>query len=136
MPCISMGSETPVLPVNTLSIKLDGITPFISPMLSESLERIEKGKAILPHHLRIGVATSLALRQARILDPLAVALIPREGRHCLQPGGSDGRQFVERSPEGLRYQFEAIHHTDSREHMRRVGALLAPCFDESHCPTL
>src|SRR5882762_4661481 len=36
MPCISMGSETPVLPVNALSIKLDGITPFISPMLSES----------------------------------------------------------------------------------------------------
>ncbi len=32
-----MGSETPVLPVNALSIKLDGITPFISPMLSESL---------------------------------------------------------------------------------------------------
>jgi predicted nucleic acid-binding protein len=37
MPCISMGSETPVLPVKALSIKLDGITPFISPMLSESL---------------------------------------------------------------------------------------------------
>src|SRR6266446_5267622 len=37
MPCLSMGSETPVLPVNALSIKLDGITPFISPMLSESL---------------------------------------------------------------------------------------------------
>ena len=37
MSCISMGSETPVLPVHALSIKLDGITPFISPMLSESL---------------------------------------------------------------------------------------------------
>ena len=36
MPCLSMGSETPVLPVNALSIKLDGITRFISPMLSES----------------------------------------------------------------------------------------------------
>ena len=93
------------------------------------LERVEEGKAILPHHLRIGVATGLALRQARILDPLAVALIPREGRHRLQPGGGDGRQFVERSPEGFRHQFEAIHHTDGREHMRRVGALLAPCFE-------
>ena len=37
MSCISMGSETPVLPVHALSIKLDGITPFIFPMLSESL---------------------------------------------------------------------------------------------------
>jgi hypothetical protein len=36
MPCISMGSGTPVLTVNALSTKLDGITPFISPVLSES----------------------------------------------------------------------------------------------------
>ena len=41
MLCISMGSETPVLPVNTLSIKLDGITPFISPMLSESQQPLK-----------------------------------------------------------------------------------------------
>ena len=99
------------------------------------LQRIEEGKAILAHHLRIGVATGLALRQARILDPLAVALIPREGRHRLQPGGSDGRQLVEGGPEGLRHQFEAIHHTDSREHMRRVGALLAPRCEQPHGAT-
>jgi hypothetical protein len=38
IPCISMGSGTPVLTVNVLSIKLDGIAPFISPVLSESLK--------------------------------------------------------------------------------------------------
>ena len=37
IPCISMGSGTPVLTVTVLSIKLDGIAPFISPVLSESL---------------------------------------------------------------------------------------------------
>ena len=36
IPCISMGSGIPVLTVNVLSIKLDGIAPFISPVLSES----------------------------------------------------------------------------------------------------
>src|SRR5437870_12796047 len=47
MPCISMGSEIPVLPVNALSIKLDGITPFISPMLSESLRARSTQKSSL-----------------------------------------------------------------------------------------
>jgi hypothetical protein len=75
------------------------------------------------------------LWQARILDPLAIALIPLKGRQRLQPGGSDGRQRVERGSEGLRDQFEAIHHPDSREDMRRVGALLAPRFEQSHGPT-
>src|SRR5262249_58894386 len=36
IPCSSIGSGTPVLTVNALSIKLDGITPFVSPVLSES----------------------------------------------------------------------------------------------------
>ena len=36
MPCISMSSGSPVLTVNALSTKLDGITPCISPVLSES----------------------------------------------------------------------------------------------------
>jgi len=34
-----MGSGTPVPTVNVLSIKLDGIAPFISPVLSESHRR-------------------------------------------------------------------------------------------------
>jgi hypothetical protein len=33
MPCISMGPGIPVLTVNVLSIELDGIAPFISPVL-------------------------------------------------------------------------------------------------------
>jgi hypothetical protein len=45
------------------------------------------------------------------------------------------RQLVERGPERFGYQFEAIHDADGREHVRRVGALLAPRFDESHRPT-
>ena len=36
-----MGFGTPILTVNTLSIKLDGIAPFISPVLSESLTDTE-----------------------------------------------------------------------------------------------
>ena len=37
IPCISMGSGMPILTMNVLSIKLDGIAPFISSVLSESL---------------------------------------------------------------------------------------------------
>ena len=79
------------------------------------LERVEEGKAILPYHLRIGVAARLALRQARILAPLAGAFIPREGRHPLQPGGGHRRQLVERGPKRFGHQFEAMHHPDGCE---------------------
>jgi hypothetical protein len=58
------------------------------------VQSVEELEAIFAYHLGIGVAAGLALRQARILDPLAIALIPRKGRHGLQPGGSDGRQLV------------------------------------------
>src|SRR5262245_50026480 len=53
MPCISMGSGTRILTINAMSIKLDGIAPYISPKLSESLWmtqrlcRIQKGKPLL-----------------------------------------------------------------------------------------
>ena len=44
MPCISMDSGSPVLTVNALSTKLDGITPFISLVLSESqINRFTRG---------------------------------------------------------------------------------------------
>jgi hypothetical protein len=94
------------------------------------LQCVEEDKTILAHHLRIGVATSLALRQARVLDPSPIALIPCEGRQLLQPGRGHGGQFVEGSPEGFGHQFKAIHHPDSREYMRRVGALLPPRFEQ------
>ncbi len=50
IPCISRGSGTPVLTVNALSIKLDGIAPFISPVLSESLrgERRQTAQLLYP----------------------------------------------------------------------------------------
>src|SRR5215471_8306942 len=58
---ISMGSGIPVLTVNMLSIKLDGIAPFISPALSEShngacarLEtrgQVQHACCLTPYHL-------------------------------------------------------------------------------------
>src|SRR5262245_33375660 len=50
-----MGSGTPVLTVNALSTKLDGITPFISPVLLESQQHglpicnVFKALMITPH---------------------------------------------------------------------------------------
>ena len=79
MPCISMGSETPVLPVKALSIKLDGITPFISPMLSESqLVKKEMGdhgktpsyrwrnEGILPSFQAVGISRRLEVHDRMV----------------------------------------------------------------------
>ena len=56
IPGISIGSGTPVLTVNALSIKLDGIAPFVSPVLSESLgvyhhASLREGSTHLPRAL-------------------------------------------------------------------------------------
>ena len=90
------------------------------------VQSVEEVEAILAYGLGIGVAFGLPLRQPRIFDPLAIALIPYQGGQALEPVGCHRGQGVEGSAERLGHEFEAIHHPDSRKHMRRVGALLAP----------
>ena len=85
-------------------------------------------KPAAPHHLGIGVAAGLALWQTRILDALAIALIPRQGGEPLPPGWRRGGHGVEGGPEGFRDQFEPMQHAHGGEHRRRVGALLPTSF--------
>jgi hypothetical protein len=78
-----MGSGAPVLTVNTLSIKLDGITPSISLVLSESQLRAEgvevlsadvaRLSPLVPKHIHFQGRYSFALAEAvaqRALRPL------------------------------------------------------------------
>ena len=99
------------------------------------VEDVEQDKPILPHRLGVGVAVGLPLRQARILDPLAIALVPLKGRQPLQPGGGDRRQLVESGPQRLCHQFQPVEHPDRRQDMGRVGALLATGFEQAQGPT-
>src|SRR5262245_13335763 len=67
MPCISIGSGTPILTMNALSTKLDGIASFISPVLSESQEASLCTHDELWHGAEmIHVSTSFYARQTPI----------------------------------------------------------------------
>src|SRR5712691_8321986 len=102
MPCISMGSETPVLPVNALSIKLDGITPFISPMLSESLH-----EGVIYRHI---ILTVPAMFRPTFYQNAAVLLsaFMRCGGQCLDDFYSTVRG------KALRGGYITVLHTHGR----------------------
>ena len=44
----------------------------------------------------------------------------------MEPVGRDRGHRVQRGPEGFCHEFEPVQHADRGEHVRRVGALLAP----------
>src|SRR5262245_5536896 len=80
IPCISTGSGTPVLTVNLLSIKLDGIAPFISPVLSESpvppffVRTLPGGVPVMRHILKRSPTADKRLR----LPPSFSCIAPQQ----------------------------------------------------------
>ena len=90
--------------------------------------------AILADHLRIRLPCGCVLGELRLLDPPAIALVPRQRGHRLEPGGRDRRHRVQGGPERFRHEFEPVQHPDRGEDMRRVGALLAPGGEQAQGP--
>ena len=91
-------------------------------------------EAILADRLRIRLAFGLVLGQTGLLDPPAIALVPRQRGHGLEPVGRDRGHRVQRGPEGFRHEFEPVQHADRGEHVRRVGALLSPGLEQAQRP--
>ena len=80
------------------------------------------------------LAFGLVSGQARVLNTLAIALIPRQGGHVLQPLGRDRGHGVQRGAEGFCDEFEPVEHADGSEHMGRIGALV-PTGCQEPCAT-
>jgi len=91
-------------------------------------------EAILPHHLGIRLTFSRVLGQTRVLNPPAIAVVPRQRGHGLKPVGRDGGHRVERRAEGFRHEFETIQHANGGQHMRGVGTLLPAGLEPTHHP--
>jgi hypothetical protein len=85
----------------------------------------------------IDLACGLGLGQPGLLDPPAIALVPRQRAHSLEPVRCHCGQRVERGAEGFRDEFEPVEDADRREDVCRVGALLAPgCQQPQRLATL
>jgi hypothetical protein len=99
------------------------------------IDGIQHPEAICTDGLRVGVTRAFGAGQAGVLDPLAIALIPFDGRERLQPLGCHSGHVMQRGPERLGHQCQPTEDPHGREDMRGVGALLAPRLEESPCAT-
>ena len=82
----------------------------------------------------IGLAGGLGLRQPGLLDPPAIAFVPRQRAHGLEPVGRHRGQRVERGAEGFRHEFEPVKDADRGEDVGGVSALLAPGGEQAQGP--
>ncbi len=73
----------------------------------------------------------LAVREAVRFTAVGVALKPVLGHPAEQPVRSHDGQAIQGSAQGFPNQFEAVEIANGGKHMRRIGALRAPRFDET-----
>jgi hypothetical protein len=91
-------------------------------------------EAILAYRLGIRLTFSRVLGQTRILNPPAIAVVPRQRAQSLEPRGRDGGHRVECCTEGFRHEFEPVQHPNGGQHMGGVGALLPAGLEPTHGP--
>ena len=72
------------------------------------------------------LAGRLALRQAQVIDPLPVHLLPGRVDHPGQPARRRGGQRLQRRPHRLPGQLQPVQVPDPGQHMRGIGALPPP----------
>ena len=99
------------------------------------LHRVEEGIPVLAHCLGIGLTLRELAGQSGILNPFAIALIPRQRGDPLEPGRCARGDRVQGGPQRLRHEFQAREYTDRRQDMGRVGTLLLPGLEQPHRPT-
>ena len=69
------------------------------------------------------------MAQARILDPMAIALKPVRADLLDQPIRREGGQIIQSRSQGFPNTFQVGKRTDACEYMRRIGALFASGFE-------
>jgi hypothetical protein len=76
------------------------------------------------------LARRIGLRQAIVLNPTGIALVPLGRSQGLQPGRRHHRHFVQGRAQGLPDALKTVQTTDSGQHMRGVRPLTATRLDQ------
>src|SRR3954449_9279909 len=92
---------------------------------------VQKAKAVLSDLAGVSFPLHLALRQPCVLDPAAIALVPSRGGQGTQPIRSNGRGRVEGRSQRLGDKLQPIEGANGRQHMRGVGSLPPPRFEDA-----
>src|SRR3954452_18001150 len=92
---------------------------------------VQKAKAVLSDLADISFPLHLALRQPCVLDPAAIALVTSREGQGTQPIRSNGRGLVEGRSHRLGDKLQPIEGANGRQHMRGVGSLPPPRFEDA-----
>src|SRR4051794_25006310 len=98
---------------------------------SRPVEPVEQGEPVLAHRPRVGLALGRAPRQAAVLDPAGVGLVPRLRDHTAEPVRGDGGELVERGAQGLADQLQPVEDADGGQNVGGVGALPAARLEQA-----
>src|SRR5215210_525051 len=91
----------------------------------------QEAEAVLSDLAGVSFPFRLALRQARILDPAAIALVPRRGGKGLQPVRSSSSRGIQGRPQRLGDKLKPIERANGRQHMSGVSPLPPPCLEDA-----
>ena len=89
----------------------------------QPVEPVEEREPVLADGARVGLALGRRPRQATVLDPPGVALVPGARGGGTQPVRGDGRDLVQRRPQRLAQKLEAVERADRGQHVGGVGPL-------------
>src|SRR5215212_5366143 len=92
---------------------------------------LQEAEAVLSDLAGVSFPFCLALRQPCVLDPAAIALVPSRGGQGAQPIRSNSRGRIEGRPQRLGDKLQPIEGANSRQHMRGVGSLPPPRFEDA-----
>src|SRR4051812_41921946 len=92
---------------------------------------VQEAEAVLSDLACISFPLRRALRQPRVLDPAAIALVPSRGGKGAQPVRSNGGRGIEGRPQRLGDKLKPIEGANGRQHMRGVGSLPPPCLEDA-----
>jgi len=95
------------------------------------IQGIKQNKPVCADRQGKGLPLLLAFGQAVFLDAPSIPLEPGWLRDPAQPVRRDRGHVVQRGAERFGQQFEQMQVVHGRQHVRAVGALLAPRLDQA-----
>src|SRR3954451_13403661 len=92
---------------------------------------VQEAEAVLSDLACVSFPLRRALRQPRVLDPAAIALVPSRGGQGSQPIRSHGSRGIEGRPQRLGDKLKPIERANGRQHMSGVGPLPPSCLEDA-----
>src|SRR3954449_404084 len=95
------------------------------------VQRVKKAKTVRAHLDGVGVPLGTRIRQAHVLDPAVIALVPLGRGKGAQPIRRRHRDRVQRRAQRFGQQLQSVQVAHRSQHLRAVGPLPSTGFQQS-----